>query len=343
MIFPPLSVLDLAVVGEGTDPATALHETADMAQAAERLGYHRFWVPEHHSFPASASPAPAVLLAHLGGLTSTIRLGSGGVMLPNHVPLLVAEQFGVLNALHPGRIDLGVGRNPGALPGIAQALHRTEEDPGADAFARQVEELRGFLGQGFPDDHPYTREDVHVVPRATGLPVWMLGSGDSGADVAARFGLPFAAAQHINAARALPAIDKYRAAFRPSDALAAPYTMVSVNVVCADTDGEALGLARSGALMMALARQGIPTAVPTPRTAAAYDYRPRDEEFVRGWLGNTVHGSPETVRARLAELQERTRADEFMLTSLIHGFEPRKRSYELVAEEFGLKGTDSRG
>ncbi|SEG92068.1 luciferase family oxidoreductase, group 1 [Actinacidiphila yanglinensis] len=356
----PLSVLDLTVVGENGDPAAALRRTASLAQAVESWGYRRFWVAEHHSFPASGSPAPAVLLAFLADRTRTIRLGSGGVMLTNHAPLVVAEQFGVLNAFHPGRIDLGVGRNPGGLPAVEQALRRAGhgkedgaddqvEDGGAHDrgakndrakdggdFADQVEELLGFLADRFPADHPYARDHVHVVPKAPELPVWALGSGTTGAVTAARLGLPFAAAFHINPGQALKAIDLYRSTFRPSATLPEPHVMVSVNATCAPTAAGALRLARSGALMMMRARQGRQSALPSADTAARHPYTPEEREFVDGWLGGVVHGAPDAVHAGLTDLQIRTGADELMLTTMIHDDTARALSYALVAREFGL-------
>ncbi|KOV92005.1 MULTISPECIES: LLM class flavin-dependent oxidoreductase [unclassified Streptomyces] len=334
----PLSVLDLSVVGEGVAAAEALAQTAALAQEAERRGFRRFWVAEHHSFPASASPAPAVLLAHLAGLTNRIRLGSGGVMLTNHAPLVVAEQFGVLDALHPGRIDLGIGRHPGGLDTIAQALRRPAGDPGPGAFEEQVEEVLGFLGAGFPEGHPYRRDQVHVVPAAPGLPVWMLGSGTTGAKVAARLGLPFAAAYHINAAQVPKAVEVYREEFRPSKRLREPYVMVSVNVVCAETEAEALSLARSGPLMLTLARQGRQTPLPSPEAAAAYPYTEDERSFADLLLRPIVHGTPDQVRAGLTELRTSTGADELMLTSMIHDFPARLRSLAMVADEFALDG-----
>lgn len=340
----PLSVLDLTVVGENGDPAAALRQTASLAQAVESWGYRRFWVAEHHSFPASGSPAPAVLLAFLADRTRTIRLGSGGVMLTNHAPLVVAEQFGVLNAFHPGRIDLGVGRNPGGLPAVEQALRRGHgKEDGADDrakgggdFADQVEELLGFLADRFPADHPYARDHVHVVPKAPELPVWALGSGTTGAVTAARLGLPFAAAFHINPGQALKAIDLYRSTFLPSATLPEPHVMVSVNATCAPTAVEALRLARSGALMMMRARQGRQSALPSADTAARHPYTPEEREFVDGWLGDVVHGTPDAVRAGLTDLRIRTGADELMLTTMIHDDTARALSYALVAREFGL-------
>ncbi|MEW2294381.1 LLM class flavin-dependent oxidoreductase [Streptomyces sp. NPDC006743] len=329
-------MLDLSVVGEGHDPAQAVRDTVALARSAERDGFRRFWVAEHHSFPASGSPAPAVLLAHLAASTSTIRLGSGGVMLTNHAPLVVAEQFGVLEALAPGRVDLGLGRSPGGLPAVARALRRAPQEPGDDPFPALVEEVLGFLGSGFPADHPYTRDHVHVVPGSPDLPVWILGSGTTGAQVAARFGLPFAAAYHINPEQALRALDLYRAGFRPSAALPEPRTIVSVNVTCAPDEAEAERLATAGAVMMMRARQGIQAAVPAPETVADHSRTPEERDFVEGWLGTVVHGTPATVRASLAGLHARTGADELMLTSLIPGRAERERSYALVAAEFGL-------
>ncbi|WP_089228603.1 LLM class flavin-dependent oxidoreductase [Actinacidiphila glaucinigra] len=333
----PLSVLDLTVMGEHGSPAEALQHTAALAQDAERWGYQRFWVAEHHSFPASASPAPAVLLSHLAHVTSTIRLGSGGVMLTNHRPLVVAEQFGVLDAFHPGRIDLGVGRNPGGLPEVMQALGREADDTRTPAFDAQVDELRRFLQNDFPDGHPYSGDRVHVVPAAPNLPLWVLGSGTTGAEAAARLGLPFAAAYHINPLQALKAVDLYRAAFCPSEALASPRIMVSVNVVCAPTEQDAVRIAKSGALMLMLARQGRQTELPSPSTAETYPYTSEDKEFVERWMDSVVCGTPSTVRARLQDLHGRTGADELMLSSLIHDFDARRRSYSLVADAFGMK------
>ncbi|MEU7363937.1 MULTISPECIES: LLM class flavin-dependent oxidoreductase [Streptomyces] len=335
----PLSILDLSLVGEGVTAAEALSQTAALAQEAERRGYRRFWVAEHHSFPSSASPAPAVLLAHLAGVTSSIRLGSGGVMLTNHAPLVVSEQFGVLNALHPGRIDLGIGRSPGGLASVAQALRRTGEDPGPDAFRDQVEEVLGFLRTEFPEDHPYSRDQVHVVPAAPGLPVWVLGSGTTGALTAARLGLPFAAAYHINAAQVPKAIETYRAEFRPSKTLHAPYLMVSANVVCADSEPEALSLARSGALMLTLARQGKQTPLPAAETAAKHPYTDEERQVTDLLLSTVIHGTADKIRKQLTDLRHRTGADELMLTSMIHDFPARKRSYAMVADEFALSRT----
>jgi luciferase family oxidoreductase group 1 len=332
---PLLSMLDLAVVGDGAEPADALRETAALAQSADGWGYHRYWVAEHHSFPASATSSPAVLLSHLGSLTSRIRLGSGGVMLTNHAPLVVAEQFGVLNAFLAGRLDLGIGRASGTLPAMTQALERgPDENP--EAFTQRVSDLLGFLGRGFPAGHPYAQAHVFAMPPASGVPVWMLGSGRTGAQVAAHFGLPFVAALHINAAQAAAAIDQYRNTFRPSAALSDPYVMVSVTAVCADTDEAALRIARPGALGRLLLSRGEITTIPTPEAAESYDYTADERRFVTGMLDDAVIGTPSVVGSRIDELRKRTRADEMMLTAMINDFKDRSRSFELIAEQVHL-------
>ncbi|PSM42967.1 alkanal monooxygenase [Streptomyces dioscori] len=334
----PLSVLDLTVVGEQDSPAEALRQTAEMAQLAERWGYRRFWVSEHHSFPASGSPAPAVLLAHLANVTRTIRLGSGGVMLTNHAPMVVAEQFGLLDALHPGRLDLGVGRAPGSLPSVAQALRRIADDTSTESFESQVNEVRNFLRGEFPEGHPYRRDQVHVVPKAPALPIWLLGSGTTGAEVAARLGLPFAAAHHINPVQTPRAIKVYREKFRPSEMLQAPHVMVAAQVVCVQDEAEAVSLARSGGLMLMLAAQGKLSVIPSPKTAEKYPYTADEQQFLDTWLERVIGGTPDAVRAGLTELQASMDADELMLTSLIHDPTARRLSHALVAQEFGLTG-----
>ncbi len=334
----PFSVLDLSVVREGGDPRAALRETAELARAAEAHGYHRFWVAEHHNFPASASPAPAVLLAHLGGVTRSIRLGSGGVMLPHHAPLVVAEQFGVLNAFHPGRVDLGIGRSAGGFGAVTQALGTSEHSFSTEGFLERVQALSHYVRESGRDHRAAAPEDVQVVPAAPDLPLWILGSGTSGAEVAARLGMGFVAAYHITGERAVTAAQDYRAHFTPARPGAEPYVMLSVNTFCADTEEEALQLARSGALMMLRASRGEPSALPSPLTAQTYDYTADEREWTERWLGNVVHGTPATVREEITELLGRTAADEIMISSLIHDAAPRYRSHELVAGAFGLSG-----
>ncbi|GAB2593942.1 LLM class flavin-dependent oxidoreductase [Streptomyces capparidis] len=344
----PLSVLDLATVGTGQTAGDALATSTELACRAERWGYHRLWVAEHHSMPGVGSSAPAVLLAHLAAATRTIRLGSGGVMLPNHAPLVIAEQFGLLEALHPGRIDLGLGRAPGTDPATAAALRRTEgrsAAEGADDFPQQLAELTAFLDDSFPDGHPLAR--VHAVPGpvqgkvpggvpGTGRPpVWLLGSSGFSARLAGALGLPFSFAHHFSAQNTLPALELYRESFRPSRVLDEPYAMVAASVVAADTGAEALRLARSGALAMLRLRGGRPGLVPSPEEAEAYPYTPLEEEFTAHWLRNVIHGDGPGVREGIDELVKLTQADELMIVSNVHGHEARLRSYEIVAGVYG--------
>jgi luciferase family oxidoreductase group 1 len=333
--MPALSVLDLAPVAEGSSPAEALRNSIELARHVERLGFGRHWVAEHHNMPGIASSAPAVLLAHLASATSTIRVGSGGVMLPNHASLVVAEQFGMLEALHPGRIDLGIGRAPGTDPVTASALRRTRSPFTEDEFPAQLVELLGFFEGNFPTDHPFGR--ITAVPGQGNRPaIWLLGSSDYSARLAARLGLPFSFAHHFAAAGTDAAVAAYREAFKPSDDLAAPYVMLGVTVVCADTDEEAHWLSGSNRLAFVRLRSGRPGRFPSPEEAAAYQYSPQEEAIARSWTGSHVVGSPERVRKELLELADRTGADELMITSMLHDHAARLRSYELVADVMDL-------
>ncbi|MFE0463330.1 LLM class flavin-dependent oxidoreductase [Kitasatospora sp. NPDC058965] len=334
----PLSILDLATVGAGHTAAEALAATTELARHAEEWGYHRFWVAEHHGMPGVASSTPAVLIAHLGAHTSTLRLGSGGVMLPNHAPLAVAEQFGLLEALHPGRIDLGLGRAPGTDPATAAALRRGSADE-ADEFPRLLGELLHFLDGDFPDGHPYAR--LTAVPRGDRRPpVWLLGSSGFSARLAGRLGLPFAFAHHFSAANTVPALELYRRYFVPSAVLAEPYALIGVSAVAVPEGGTAAAryLAASAGLGMLRLRQGRPGPIPTPQEAAAHPYTPAEAEFLDSWLANVVLGGPGEVADGLEELRKRTGADELMVTSHIHGHQARLTSYGLIAEAYGLLG-----
>ncbi|MFG2823385.1 LLM class flavin-dependent oxidoreductase [Kitasatospora sp. NPDC048365] len=332
----PLSILDLATVGAGYSPGEALAATTELARGAEQWGYHRFWVAEHHGMPGVASSTPAVLLAHLGAHTSTLRLGSGGVMLPNHAPLAVAEQFGLLEALYPGRIDLGLGRAPGTDQATARALRQGRTD-GPEDFPTQLAELTHFLDGDFPDGHPYAR--LSAVPQGPSRPpVWLLGSSGFSARLAARLGLPFAFAHHFSAQNTVPALDLYREEFRPSAVLEKPYALIGVSAVAADGEAAAVRLARSAGLAMLRLRQGRPGLIPTPAEAEAYPYTEVEAEFLESWLGNVVLGEPARVAEGLEALRRRTGADELMVTSHIHGHEARLRSYRLIAEAYGLTG-----
>ncbi|WP_327118305.1 LLM class flavin-dependent oxidoreductase [Streptomyces sp. NBC_01341] len=345
----PLSVLDLVSVGAGRTASQALRTSVDIAKLAERRGFHRYWVAEHHSMPGVASSSPAVILAHLAAYTERIRLGSGGVMLPNHAPLVIAEQFGTLEAMAPGRVDLGLGRAPGTDGATAAALRRTDRlNEGADDFPEQLAELTRFLDDDFPDGHPYAR--IHAVPgpvqatspggvqSAARPPVWLLGSSGFSAQLAGVLGLPFAFAHHFSARNTVPALDLYRESFRPSAALDAPYALIGVSALAADEEREARRQVLTGALSMVRLRTGRPGLVPSPEEAEAHDFSPMEREFVDGWLKNIVHGTPDEVRSGLDDLAKRTGADELMITANAHGGEARLRSYELIADAYGLPG-----
>ena len=321
----PLSVLELAPVTAGADTAEALQYTTELARRVEELGYRRIWVAEHHNMPAIASSSPAVLIAHLAAVTSTIRVGSGGVMLPNHAPLVVAEQFGTLASLHPGRIDLGVGRAPGTDQRTALALRRTPDGLSAENFPNEFADVVRMLA-GDPSR-------LRAVPAPAELPeIWLLGSSAFSAQLAGELGLPFSFAHHFSAANTEPALQLYRRSFRPSQWLDEPHTMVAVNAVCADTDERAELLARPGWLAFLRLRMGRPIALPTVEDAAAYEFTEPELEFVAQRRIGQALGSPQTVQAQLATLIERTGADELMLTNQVYGIKDRMRSYELIAE-----------
>jgi luciferase family oxidoreductase group 1 len=336
----PLSVLDLASVGEGQTPTQALAASTELARRTEEWGYHRFWVAEHHGMPGVASTAPAVLIAHLAAATRTIRVGSGGVMLPNHAPLIVAEQFGTLHALHPGRIDLGLGRAPGTDGATARALGRPLDPAFAEDFPQQVAELAGFLDASFPAGHPYAT--IRAIPGEANAPgsgrppIWLLGSSGFSAELAGLLGLPFAFAHHFSAANTIPALELYRASFRPSAVLDEPYALIGVAAVAAESETEAAWLAGSGGLAMLRVRRGQPSLLPTPREAAEYPYSLIERQVVDSWLDNVVVGDAVSIGQRLTDLRKRTGADELMITSSVHDPATRRRSYELIARSYGL-------
>jgi luciferase family oxidoreductase group 1 len=319
----------------------------EIARTAETRGYHRMWVAEHHSMPGVASSSPAVILGHLAAHTSTLRLGSGGVMLPNHAPLVIAEQFGTLEALAPGRIDLGLGRAPGTDGATAAALRRSDTlHEGADDFPRQLAELIRFLDDEFPDGHPYAR--IHAIPgpvqgtspggvqSAARPSVWLLGSSGFSAQLAGALGLPFSFAHHFSAANTIPALALYRESFRPSEILDRPYASIGVAALAAEDPAEAHRQVLTGALSMLRLRTGRPGLVPTPDEAAAYEFSAVERDFVDSWLGNVVYGDPETVRQGLDALVARTGADELVITANAHTPSARLRSYELIADAYGF-------
>ncbi|MDA8047037.1 MAG: LLM class flavin-dependent oxidoreductase [Actinomycetota bacterium] len=321
--MPSLSVLDLATVGTGATPARALADTTRLAVAAERLGYERLWVAEHHGMPAVASSAPAVLIAHLAAATSAIRVGSGGVMLPNHSPLVVAEQFATLEALHPGRIDLGLGRAPGTDQLTARALRRTS-GLGPDTFPEDVVELIRYMSDDGPD-HPSATPGRGYLPE-----VWLLGSSLYSAQLAGLLGLPFAFAYHFSPGPVDAALDAYRSNFRPG-VYASAHTMVAVTVLCAPTETEARWLSGSSALGVLQLRTGRLGPLPSPEEAASYRYTDAERAAVEQTLATHVIGDPDTVRGGLEALARRTRADELMISTRVHSYEARLQSLELVA------------
>jgi luciferase family oxidoreductase group 1 len=324
----PLSVLDLSPVAAGTTSGQALRQTTELARRAEELGYQRFWVAEHHNMPAIASSAPAVLIAHLASATGTIRVGSGGVMLPNHAPLVVAEQFGTLEALHPGRIDLGIGRAPGTDQLTALALRRTMAGLSAEDFPQELIDLIEL----FTGEDPEAR--ITAMPGRGDMPaIWLLGSSGFSAQLAGMMGLPFSFAHHFSAVNTVPALALYRQHFRPSRWLQRPHAMVAVSAICADTDERAQWLAGPAALSFLQLRAGTPQALASPEEAAAYPYTEFERVFVRQRSDGQAVGSPETVRRDLAGLLERTGADELMLTALVYDIEDRIHSLELIAEK----------
>ncbi|MFB9384995.1 LLM class flavin-dependent oxidoreductase [Pseudonocardia petroleophila] len=329
----PLSVLDLVPVGSGSTPTEALQDSTALIRRVEQLGYRRYWVAEHHGMPGIASSSPAVLIAHLAGATSTIRVGSGGVMLPNHQPLVVAEQFGTLDALHPGRIDLGIGRAPGTDPRTAQALRRGAGSLGADDFLEQLTELASyFRGEG----------PVTAVPAHGQRPdMWLLGSSGYSAQVAGLLGLPFAFAHHFSGENTDAALALYRETFRPGT-LQEPYAMICASVLAAETDAQAQRLALPSALQFLRLRLGTPGLVPTPEEAAAYPYSAQERAFVDDRLAGQVIGSPDTVRDGVRALVERTGVDELMVVTGAHAGADRIRSYELLTEAFAPAGTTAR-
>jgi luciferase family oxidoreductase group 1 len=324
----PFSVLDLSPITEGSTAVQSFRNTLDLAQHAEGWGFNRYWLAEHHGMPGIASAATAVLIGHVAGGTHTIRVGAGGVMLPNHSPLVIAEQFGTLESLYPGRIDLGLGRAPGSDPVTARALRRNlASDP--DEFPRDVVELMDLMS-----DQP--RQRIRAVP-GTGLkvPVWILGSSLFGAQLAAMLGLPYAFASHFAPADLMQAIELYRASFKPSAQLAKPYVMLGFNVFAADTDEEAQLRATSAQQAFVNLRSGRPGKLPPPLPGYRDKVGPAERAVLDSVLSCAAIGSPETVRRELQAFIDRTGADELMITSQMFDHAARLRSYEIAAQVRG--------
>jgi luciferase family oxidoreductase group 1 len=319
-----LSVLDLAPITQGHDAAASFRNSLELAQHAERLGYRRFWLAEHHGMPGIASAATAVLIGHIAGGTKSIRVGAGGIMLPNHSPLVIAEQFGTLEALYPGRIDLGLGRAPGSDQATSRALRRDlASDP--DAFPQDVVELIDFLS-----DQP--QQSIRAVP-GTGakVPVWILGSSLFGAQLAAALGLPFAFASHFAPAMMLQAVSLYRAQFKPSAFLDKPHVMLGFNVFAADSDEEGQVLATSMQQAFVNLRTGRPSKLLPPLPGYLDHLPPPARAMLDDVLSCSAIGAPDTVRKAMHAFVERTGADELMVTSAIYDNPARLRSYEIAA------------
>ena len=326
MASVPLSVLDLSPIIQGGDAALALKNSLDLAQHTEKWGYRRYWVAEHHNMPGIASAATSVVIGHIAGGTSTIRVGAGGIMLPNHAPLVIAEQFGTLAALFPGRIDLGVGRAPGTDQRTALALRRTLQGD-IDDFPKDVLELIAYM------DDPRPGQPVRAIPgQGSKVPVWMLGSSTYGAQLAAALGLPYAFASHFAPEQLTQALELYRAQFRPSPFLDKPYVMLGINVVAANTDAEAKFLFTSLQQAFVNLRTGNPGPLPPPiADISSIFFDPRVEAILRGVLSLAQVGSPETVKAGVEAFIAQHKPDELMVTGQIFDHAARLRSYEILS------------
>ena len=332
-VLPPLSILDLAPVAEGSTTAEALRNCLDLAAQADALGYRRYWVAEHHNMEGVASSATAVLIGQLAAVTRRLRVGSGGIMLSNHAPLTIAEQFGTLAELYPGRIDLGVGRAPGTDRPTMRALRRSLEGAGEDSFPNDVLELQGYLAPASPD------AAVRAVPgQGTEVPIWLLGSSLYSAQLAAYLGLPFAFASHFAPSQLMQALQVYRHTYRPSARHPEPHAIVAVNVIVAPTDEEAQFLFTSiqqRFLGMVRGRRGK---LPQPVANLQALWSPTEAAQVAGMLAESIVGTPDVVRAGLAATHARTGADEFIVASAVHDHGRRQHSYALLAELAGLSG-----
>lgn len=332
-----LSVLDLSPVSAGMSGSQALQNTLDLARLADQLGYTRYWLAEHHNSAFIASAVPEVMIGHVAAVTTRMKIGSGGVMLPNHAPLKVAETFRTLEALHPGRIDLGIGRAPGTDSRTALALRRSREALFSDDFPEQMTELMGFLTDNLPADHPF--RSIVAMPRGVGMPdIWLLGSSDYSARMAASMGLGFAFAHHIQPEPALESLRLYQDLFRPSPYFSEPHAMVAVSVICAETDEHAEELVKPLELAMLHLRQGNLQPLVSVAQAMAYPYTDADRQMIQALRGRIFIGSPATVHRRLSGFAEKAGVTEIMVTTIAYDHQDRCRSYELLADAFGIGG-----
>ena len=328
---PLLSVLDLAPVPAGTSASAALRDTVSLARHADQLGYERYWFAEHHGMPGIASSVPELLIAHVAAATERIRVGSGGIMLPNHAPLRVAEAFHTLEALHPGRIDLGLGRAPGTDPATSQALHPFD----AEQFPAQLGELLALSRQELPAGHPFAR--VRVVPAGVTLPpVYLLGSSGASARLAGSLGLGYGFARHFSPTPPGPAIRAYRESFHPSAHFARPHVIVGAAVVCAETDEEAAYHATSMELARVRLMRGEFGPVPHPNEALAHPYTAQEQAVVASHRALSFAGTPDALHGALVALAREVDADEVMVTTTVTDPAARRRSYQLLADAFSL-------
>lgn len=331
----PLSILDLVRVTEDTDARRAMDNARDLAAHAEAWGYHRIWVAEHHNMPGIASAATSVVLAHIGAGTSTIRIGAGGIMLPNHAPYVIAEQFGTLAQLFPGRVDLGLGRAPGTDQLTLRALRRTPE--AADNFPQDVLEVQAFLAPAGPNQR------IQAVPAAgTEVPLWILGSSHFGAMLAAELGLPYAFASHFAPDELIPALQIYRSRFKPSEQLDRPYAMVGVNIIAAGSDAEARRLATTQQMSFANLLRGTRGLSRPPIDDIETYWSPTEKAQATRMLARSIVGGRGTVRAGIEALVEETGADELIVVSDVYDHAVRLRSFELIAEVVGMRPQSSR-
>ena len=330
-----LSVLDVSPVAAGSSSIQALRNTLDLARLADQLGFTRYWLAEHHNTPLIASSAPEIMIGHVADVTSRIRVGSGGIMLPNHTPLKVAETFRVLEALHPNRVDLGIGRAPGTDSLTALALRRSRQALSVEDFPARLADLLAFLDHGFPNDHPL--QHIRAMPDDVPMPeVWLLGSSDFSAILAAQMGLRFAFAHHIQPQPALAALSLYHENFRASEYLKEPEALIGVSVVCAETDEQARELALPLQLVLLRFRTGKMGRFPTIGEAKSYSYTGEERELIELNRERSFVGSPETLRKKLTALAEAGGVGEIMITTMTHDHADRRRSYELLAMAFKL-------
>lgn len=327
MTLPPLSIQDLAPISSGFSATEALSRTRDLAKLGETLGFTRLWYAEHHGMASIASSAPEILIASAAAVTTRLRIGAGGVMLPNHVPLRVVETYRTLAGLYGDRIDLGIGRAGGSDGLTLQALRSF----GGESFPENFAELIAFEQSGFPPDHPFSR--VKVVPGEIALPpIWMLGSSGASAQMAGQYGVGYAFAAHFSATPAGPAFDAYRRSFRPSDRFERPHAILCLAVICAPTDEEARYLSKSMELTWLRLRNNNPQKIASPEEAEAYPWTDDERAFVAGQSNLWIVGSPQTVKAKIEEKLDETSADEVMISTTIHDYGKRLDSYRLIAE-----------